>query len=88
MSAITAAKQATALARNASEEEAVANLAAGYQTMVRTADIAKEQGDARAEARFRRKARRYLAALRAAAHGADVIEVYARVTGSRPWRDA
>lgn len=86
MSALSAAKQAAALARNSSEEEAVANLAAGYQTMMRTAAIAMEEGDARSAGRFRRKARRYLAALRAAASGADVIGVYERATGSRPWR--
>lgn len=88
MSATFAARQAAALARDSSEEEAVANLAAGYQTMMRTAAIATEEGDARSAGRFRRKARRYLAALRAAARGSDVIEVYARVTGSRPWGDA
>lgn len=88
MSAVSAARQAAALARNSSEEEAVANLAAGYQTMMRTAAIALEDGDAHTAGRFRRKARRYLAALRQAAAGADVISVYERVTGSRPWRDA
>lgn len=87
MSAVAVARQAAALARTSSEEEAVANLAAGYQTMTRTAAVALEEGDARAAGRFRRKARRYLAALRAAARGADVIEEYARVTGSRPWGD-
>lgn len=84
MSATSVARQAAAMATGASEEEAVANLAAGYQTMLRTAAIAKDEGDARSAARFKRKARRYLAALRAAAHGADVIEEYARLTGSRP----
>ncbi len=82
---IAVARQAAALARGASEEEAVANLAAGYQTMMRTAAVALEEGDARSAGRFRRKARRYLAALRAVAHGADVIDEYARATGSRPW---
>lgn len=77
--------RAASLARDASEEEAVANLAAGYQTMMRTSQIAEDDGDASNAARFRRKARRYMAGLRAAAAGADVIEVYARVTGSRPW---
>lgn len=77
--------RAASFARDASEEEAVANLSAGYQTMMRTAAIADEAGDEYDAARFRRKARRYLAALRAAAAGADVIEAYARVTGSRPW---
>ena len=85
MSATSAARQAAALARDASEEEAGANLSAGYQTIMRTAASALEEGDARAAARFRRKARRYLAALRMAAQGADVINVYERVTGSRPW---
>lgn len=79
------ADRAASLARDASEEEAVANLTAGYQTMMRTAQIAEDDGDTSNAARFRRKARRYHAALRAAAAGADVIEAYARVTGSRPW---
>ena len=73
------------ISKGASEEEAVANLSAGYQTMMRTAAVAKEAGDDRNAARFRRKARRYHAALRLAAHGANVIDVYERVTGSRPW---
>ena len=85
MSAIATARQAAALARNPSEEEAVANLSAGYQTMMRTAALALEAGDERNAARFRRKARRYHAALRLAAHGANVVDVYARLTGSRPW---
>lgn len=88
MSAIYTARRAAALARDASEREAVANLAAGYETMVRTAAIASEDGDARSAAHFRRRAWRYLAALRAAARGADVIAAYERVTGSRPWRNA
>ena len=85
MRVISVARRAAALARGASEQEAVANLAAGYETMMRTAAVALEEGDARAAARFRRKAMHYFNALRAAALGVDVIELYARVTGSRPW---
>ena len=85
MSAASAARQAAALARGAAEEEAVANLSAGYQTMVRTASLAAEEGDAVDAAYFRRAARRYHAGLRLIARGADSINVYERVTGSRPW---
>lgn len=85
MSAASVAHRAAALARDASEEEAVANLSAGYQTMVRTAALAAEEGDDVDAAYFRRAARRYHAGLRSIARGADPIDVYERVTGSRPW---
>ncbi|MEK7705531.1 MAG: hypothetical protein AAB426_11280 [Myxococcota bacterium] len=81
-------EQAAAQAHGKSEEEAVANLTAGYQTMMRTAAIAQEDGDTRAAARFRRKARRQLAALRLIARGANALDAYERVHGSRPWSDA
>lgn len=85
MTAALAARKAAALARSKSEEEAVANLAAGYETQMRTAAVAQEEHDARLAEYFRRRARRYFVGLRSIARGADAIEVYERVTGSRPW---
>lgn len=86
MSAASTARQAAALARGKNEEEAVANLTAGYLTMMRTAVIAREEGDVREAMLFRRKARRQLAALRLIACGANALDEYERAHGSRPWR--
>lgn len=79
-------KQAAARARDKSEEEAVANLTAGYRMMMRTAALASDEGAEREAAGFRRKARRQLAALRLIARGANALDAYERVHGSRPWQ--
>lgn len=86
MSAASITKRAAASAHGKSEEEAVANLTAGYRMMLRTAALASDEGAEREAVLFRRKARRQLAALRLIARGANVLDVYERVHGSRPWQ--
>lgn len=85
MSAASITKRAAALVRGKAEEEAVANLSAGYRMMLRTAVLASDEGAARDAEHFHRKARRQLAALRLIARGANALDVYERVHGSRPW---
>ena len=87
MTISTIVRRAAARARTRNEEEAVANLAAGYQQMMGTVATAMEGGYTHAAADFRRKARRYLAGLRLIARGADIFRVYKRVTGSLPWTE-
>jgi hypothetical protein len=63
--------------------EATTNLAAGYHQMLTTARTAREEGDADAALRFRRRAASHRWGLLRIARGADPRDVHARVTGSR-----